>query len=252
VIAVFTKFDQFKIDIEMKLEDQGRDPKRELDPEVGRVFNKYYLANLSGPPPFVCLERMHRPDKRCTELIEKTADALGGGVLSLMLMAVQKKDLVLSINQAIKWVYPKSNQRLETETVVKLCMAAFPSIWFSFDFEPDLENSPKDNLLFKFKDLNALISQVTSLVANLHLSSSSDNTNHIIIATILILEYASRKFASFSKLPPREALDQALNEADSIYITSGLRDAVRQAFPKPLTKDELPQFKEFIIGHLLK
>jgi hypothetical protein len=46
---------------------------------------------------------MHRPEKRCTELIEKTADALGGGVLSLMLMAVQKKDLVLSINQAIKW-----------------------------------------------------------------------------------------------------------------------------------------------------
>ena len=50
-----------------------------------------------------CLAGMHKTGQRCAELIEKTADALGNGVLSLMLIAVQKDNLDLSINQAIKW-----------------------------------------------------------------------------------------------------------------------------------------------------
>ena len=56
VIAVFTKFDQFKRDIKMKLEDEGRDPGTHLDTEVESAFNRYYLASLSEPPPFVRLE----------------------------------------------------------------------------------------------------------------------------------------------------------------------------------------------------
>ena len=40
----------------MKLEDEGRDPGTDLDTEVESVFNQYYLASLSGPPPFVRLE----------------------------------------------------------------------------------------------------------------------------------------------------------------------------------------------------
>ena len=56
VIAVFTKYDQFKRDIKMKLEDEGRDPDTHFDTEVESVFNRYYLASLSGPPPFVLLE----------------------------------------------------------------------------------------------------------------------------------------------------------------------------------------------------
>ena len=56
VIAVFTKYDQFKRNIKMKLEDEGRDSETPLDLEVKRVFNQYYLGSLSGPPPFVRLE----------------------------------------------------------------------------------------------------------------------------------------------------------------------------------------------------
>jgi len=78
VIAVFTKFDQFKHDIKMKLEDEGRDPGTDHDAEMERVFNQYYLASLSGPPPFVRLERMHKHDQQCTDLIEVTANALTG------------------------------------------------------------------------------------------------------------------------------------------------------------------------------
>jgi hypothetical protein len=55
VIAVFTKYDQFRRNIRIKLEDQCRDPLL-LDNEVARVFNERYLASLRGSPPFVCLE----------------------------------------------------------------------------------------------------------------------------------------------------------------------------------------------------
>jgi len=60
VIAVFTKFDQFKRDIKMKLEDEGRDPEIDLNAEVENIFNRHYMANLNGPPPFIRLESEDR------------------------------------------------------------------------------------------------------------------------------------------------------------------------------------------------
>ena len=56
VIAVFTKYDQFKRNIKMKLEDEDRDPKIYLDAEAENIFKQHYLANLDGPPPFIRLE----------------------------------------------------------------------------------------------------------------------------------------------------------------------------------------------------
>ena len=45
---------------------------------------------------------MHKPDRDCTDLIEATAGALSEGVVGLMLMAVQRDNLELSVKQAIK------------------------------------------------------------------------------------------------------------------------------------------------------
>ena len=56
VIAVFTKFDQFKRDIKMKLQDEGRDPDIDLNTEVENEFKRHYLDVLKGPPPFIRLE----------------------------------------------------------------------------------------------------------------------------------------------------------------------------------------------------
>ena len=56
VIAIFTKYDQFKRDIKMKLEDEGRDPEMDLNTEVENKFSQHYLASLNGPPPFIRLE----------------------------------------------------------------------------------------------------------------------------------------------------------------------------------------------------
>jgi len=57
VIAVFTKYDQFKRDIKMKLEDENRET--DLDAEVEKIFDQHYLASLGGDPPFVRLESEH-------------------------------------------------------------------------------------------------------------------------------------------------------------------------------------------------
>ena len=56
VIAVFTKHDQFKRNIKMKLEDEDRDLGIHLDAEAENIFNQHYLASLNGPPPFIRLE----------------------------------------------------------------------------------------------------------------------------------------------------------------------------------------------------
>ena len=56
VIAVFTKFDQFKREVRMKLEDQHRDPGTDLEVEMEGIFNEHYLASLRGPPPYIRLE----------------------------------------------------------------------------------------------------------------------------------------------------------------------------------------------------
>ena len=119
MIALFTKFEQFKLDIKMKLEDEDDYPEARIDVEIGRVFKEHYLSSLSGSPPFICLESevslstdrystdfcpsgMHKDGQRCTELIKLTANSLSEDVVALMLVAVQKDNLEVSINHAIK------------------------------------------------------------------------------------------------------------------------------------------------------
>jgi hypothetical protein len=56
VIAVFTKFDQFKRNIEIKLEDEGRDQGTNLDDEVETIFREQYQASVGETALFVRLE----------------------------------------------------------------------------------------------------------------------------------------------------------------------------------------------------
>jgi hypothetical protein len=58
VIAVFTKRDQFRREVVMKLEDKlGSKVDRALiDREMEEIFNKHFLAKLGKAPRFVCLE----------------------------------------------------------------------------------------------------------------------------------------------------------------------------------------------------
>jgi hypothetical protein len=120
VIAVFTKYDQFRANMRMVLEDQDRDPSF-LNAEAERVFSGHYLARLMRSAPFVRLEsedfydhrdmystklsptEMNELGQQCNGLIEITANALSDSVVALMLLAVQRDcNLELSINYAIR------------------------------------------------------------------------------------------------------------------------------------------------------
>jgi hypothetical protein len=56
VIAIFTKYDQFRREVRMKLEDRQCDPGTNVDDQVESIFNQHYLDCLCGPPPFIRLE----------------------------------------------------------------------------------------------------------------------------------------------------------------------------------------------------
>ena len=45
---------------------------------------------------------MHKDGADCNALIKLTSDALSGSAVSLMLLAVQRRNLELSINQAVR------------------------------------------------------------------------------------------------------------------------------------------------------
>ena len=49
---------------------------------------------------------MHKPGQRCFDLVQTTANALSSGVVSLMLLSVQKDNLELNINLAVKLYVP--------------------------------------------------------------------------------------------------------------------------------------------------
>ena len=46
---------------------------------------------------------MQKPGQRCAGLIEITANALSDSAVTLMLVAVQRDNLELSVKQAIRW-----------------------------------------------------------------------------------------------------------------------------------------------------
>jgi len=86
---------------------------------------------------------MNKPGQRCTELISKTASSLSSNVVRLMLLAVQKDNLELNINYAVKWVHSAFERgSRSTEKVIKLCVLAFPPIWLYFE---------QDTLGFRFR-----------------------------------------------------------------------------------------------------
>ena len=123
IIAVFTKYDQFKRNVKMKLEDKGllkEDVEQMAPAEAKERFKRDYLGVLRSNPRFVCLERMsclptspnrctdalvvemHKGKTHCQDLINTTADMLSDDVLAVMLLAVQKGSLELSIKAAVK------------------------------------------------------------------------------------------------------------------------------------------------------
>jgi len=86
VIAVFTKYDQFRRDIGFKLEDQYLDPVL-LDTEMERIFREEYLFWLRESAPFVRLESENFVDPLACSTLNSVLQGCtrrANGVLSLL------------------------------------------------------------------------------------------------------------------------------------------------------------------------
>jgi hypothetical protein len=90
VIAVFTKYDQFRREMIFRLEDEGLDISTDpalLNAKVERIFNEHYLAKLIGSAPVVCLESENFVHQlACTMLIPvpQRCTSLAKSVLSFL------------------------------------------------------------------------------------------------------------------------------------------------------------------------
>ncbi|KAJ7024135.1 hypothetical protein C8F04DRAFT_165267 [Mycena alexandri] len=162
VIAVFTKLDAFRRNTRMDLEDDeqaGDDLERLTNQRCEEIFQRECLDKIGDTTPFVLLEGMNDPAAHCAELIQTTVEALNSGTVTLMLLAVQTKNLELSVQRAVqkslkgfnveipvlmKGGFMKKNKKavtkalvwgpsksLKVEDVVKECLKAFPWLWAS-------------------------------------------------------------------------------------------------------------------------
>ncbi|KAF8554433.1 hypothetical protein OG21DRAFT_1095134 [Imleria badia] len=126
VIAVFTKFDQFKRDIRMKMgATSGGNAKLTLNEQVEKIFEEQYWNVIKDHSPrCVRLEGMHK-GKSCDALIAETANALSTEVTTLMLLAIQRGNLERSVRMAVERTSLDGNR----ETVIKSCIKYFPHLW---------------------------------------------------------------------------------------------------------------------------
>ena len=123
VIAVFTKYDQFKRDVKMKLvsRSMGNASMKDVKNEAEKIFQEQYWSVIKGSSPrYVRLESkvhyhisphlvgwlylvgMHKVGEPCGALITETANALNPEVVTLMLLAVQRGNLEMSVKMAMR------------------------------------------------------------------------------------------------------------------------------------------------------
>ena len=119
IIVVFTKYDQFLRNVRMDmLDDQDLYPDRSVSEVAKEQFEEHYVNPLGGDVKYVqleselrviCqghmlmfLEEMHMNGSHCGDLIEKTAAALNDDAVMLMLLAVQRNNVELSVKLAWK------------------------------------------------------------------------------------------------------------------------------------------------------
>jgi len=142
VIALFTKYDQFLRNIEMHVADYPSEYPNSNGSEVAeKLFQELYLHPLGDDIRYVRLEKMHKENMRCDHLIEETAAALNEDTVSLMLLAVQRGNLELSVKTALNHVHQGvrfyGNADEVKSILVRECLISFPYIWF-YQFEEDL------------------------------------------------------------------------------------------------------------------
>ncbi|KIJ34761.1 hypothetical protein M422DRAFT_263114 [Sphaerobolus stellatus SS14] len=103
IIAVFTKYEDFRENIMLDMKDDEPHRSQEfVEAECERLGQEEYWGKLGSEIPFVKLERMHEPTASCDRLILKTMNVLSPDVVAVMLMAVQRGNLELSVRYGVQ------------------------------------------------------------------------------------------------------------------------------------------------------
>ncbi|KAN0132317.1 hypothetical protein V8E53_009743 [Lactarius tabidus] len=131
VIVVFTKYDQFLRNVEMQVLDYPDEyPDGNVTDAAGKLFREHYLDPLGNDVKYVQLQKMHRQRGHCGDLLEKTATALDKDTVALMLLAVQRGNLELSVKVALNNVYSGAEFKVkDAKGIVQECLYSFPHLW---------------------------------------------------------------------------------------------------------------------------
>ncbi|KAH9169819.1 hypothetical protein EDB89DRAFT_2193581, partial [Lactarius sanguifluus] len=133
VVVVFTKYDQFWRNVQIHVEDFGS-PDDNVSDVAEKQFEEHYLRllgddwverQMSELHAHFFLAEMHKKHMRCDRLIETTAAALNDDTIGLMLLAVQRGNLNLSVKTALS----RARSHTGGEHIVRECLIPFPYIW---------------------------------------------------------------------------------------------------------------------------
>jgi len=186
----------------------------------------------------------------CGDLVEKTATALNEDAVMLMLLAVQRNNVKLSVTFVWKRVHCLAT--FEVENVIHECLFAFPYIWVwkeIFDDEEFLEFRfiDKSEDLFKKSesDRESLLKPITKHIISLYtiqnLIVNKSSHLHLLLAVTLILKHAT--FLQISVSPK-----SALTKAEQHYQKANLDVIIQQHLTACASEQSIEQFVGFIMS----
>ncbi|KDQ11448.1 hypothetical protein BOTBODRAFT_114351, partial [Botryobasidium botryosum FD-172 SS1] len=112
LVVIFTKFDSLEARAFHELKGAGltRQQAQQAAPQHAHAeFQRCHLSRLLGEkhPKYICLKKMHKEQNKevqgkMAELIQQTMDAMDVDALKLLLVSVQRNNLQLTIEYAVK------------------------------------------------------------------------------------------------------------------------------------------------------
>ncbi|KDQ06500.1 hypothetical protein BOTBODRAFT_121416, partial [Botryobasidium botryosum FD-172 SS1] len=107
LVVIFTKFDSLEARAFHELKGTGltRQQAQQSAPQHAIAgFQRNHLSRLLGekPPKYICLKSESLDSGKMAELIQQTVDAMGVDALKLLLVSVQRNNLQLTIEYAVK------------------------------------------------------------------------------------------------------------------------------------------------------
>ncbi|KAF7368545.1 GTP-binding protein [Mycena venus] len=136
VIAIFTKFDGLVTTAFQNLRANGKtrqEAMADAPNTAQRMLTAEYIDQLKkmnfSPSEYVRLDDMREKTSTCIELLTKTANSLDENVRRLLLVSVQRNNLVLCIHYAVKQGLKRLTDSASARWFAETTLSCFPHIW---------------------------------------------------------------------------------------------------------------------------